>query len=260
MSNGQFIIFAHCKSWKHVNLIIDIGNTAVKLAAMEGDTVLDSLVDSSADFEQGSAFVEKYRQLPCIAASVRHDSHAVWTRVCSLLPHALVLTHDTELPIKNLYATPATLGKDRLAAAVGAAHLYPHQNVLVVDAGTAITYELVSSRGEYLGGNISPGISLRFKSLHQFTGRLPLCHLTEVYADMGTDTPSAIVAGVLNGAVYEVEANVEQFSLKYSNLKVIFTGGDAYFFAKRVKKAIFVAPDLVLIGLNRILEHHAATN
>jgi type III pantothenate kinase len=165
------------------------------------------------------------------------------------------LTHETPLPIKNLYATPQTLGCDRLAAVVGAAHLYPNQNLLVIDAGTAITYELLSAKGEYLGGNISPGISLRFKALHHYTGKLPLCERADSYAPVGTDTQSAIAAGVLNGVLYEVQANVEQFSLKIPNLIAILTGGDADFFANRLKKPIFVVCDLVLIGLNRILEH-----
>jgi len=132
--------------------------------------------------------------------------------------------------------------------------------VLVVDAGTAITYELVNDCGEYAGGNISLGIDMRFKALHHFTGQLPLCHRAEEYAALGVDTQSAIVAGVLNGVLYEVEVNLEQFTLKIPNLRVIFTGGDAVFFANRLKKPIFVVLDLVMIGLNRILEHYAATN
>jgi len=238
-----------------VSLVVDIGNTAVKLAVVENDSVVDLLTDSSAALAAAAAFAEKHRALPAIVASVRGRSNPAAALVRRLLPHALTLTHATPLPIKNLYATPQTLGKDRLAAAVGAAHLFPKQNVLVVDAGTAITYELVSERGEYLGGNISPGIDLRFKALHHFTGGLPLCRRAEGYAPVGTDTQSAVVAGVLNGVAYEVEANVEQFSLNIPNLKVILTGGDAYFFANRLKKPIFAAFNLVLIGLNRILEH-----
>ena len=238
-----------------MNLVVDIGNTAVKLAVMESGKAAELLTDSSAGFEAGAAFIKKYESLPAIVASVRSNSDKVATLVRRLLPRALVLTHETPLPIKNLYASPQTLGKDRLAAAVGAAHLFPRQNVLVVDAGTAITYELVSSKGEYLGGNISPGIDMRFKALHRFTGRLPLCRRAENYVAVGFDTQSAIAAGVLSGVLYEVEANVEQFSLKIPNLKVILTGGDADFFVNRLKKAIFAACDLVLIGLNRILEH-----
>ncbi len=227
---------------------------------MKGDKVLESQVDASVSFEQGLTFIDRYKHLPAIVASVRKDNDTVMILIRNILPDALLLTHETSLPIKNGYATPQTLGKDRLAAAVGAAYLYPEQNVLVIDAGTALTYELVSASGKYLGGNIAPGITMRFKALNHFTGKLPLCEMVEDYPMVGTDTQSAIVAGVLNGITYEVEANLEQFSLNFPNLKVILTGGDADFFAKRIKKSIFVVYDLVLIGLNRILEHHAAAN
>jgi type III pantothenate kinase len=249
------------------NLVVDIGNTAVKLAVVDSGAVVDKLVDDSASFGKGRAFLARHSGIPrSIISSVRCEDDAVVTLVRSLLPNAVMLTHATPLPIRNLYASPETLGNDRLAAAVGGNFLFPNHNVLVVDAGTAITYELVSERGEYLGGNISPGIALRFKALHVFTGRLPLCGITDSYPSPGKSTPEAITAGVLNGVIYEVEVNVEQFSVKYSNLRVVFTGGDADFLAKRVKKPIFVdceviyhlEQDLVLIGLNRILEHYAA--
>ncbi|MDR0414051.1 MAG: type III pantothenate kinase [Prevotellaceae bacterium] len=242
------------------NLVVDIGNTATKLAVMEGNVVVDKLVDSSASFGEGRAFLAMHGSLPrAIISSVRRADDAATMLVRRLLPNAVTLTHATPLPIRNLYATPETLGCDRLAAAVGAACRFPGCNVLVVDAGTTITYELVSERGEYLGGNISPGITLRFKSLHDFTGLLPLCAAAAAagnssYSSPGRSTREAITAGVLNGVAYEVEVNVEQFALKYSNLKVVFTGGDADFLAKRIKKPIFVDYDLVLIGLNRILE------
>lgn len=241
------------------NLVIDIGNTAVKLAVMESDSVVERLIDSSASFGEGRAFLARHGALPrAIVSSVRRGDERVTALVRRLLPKAVTLTPKTPLPISNLYATPETLGNDRLAAAVGAGFRFPRCNVLAVDAGTAITYELVSERGEYLGGNISPGIALRFKSLNAFTAHLPLCAIAEEYPSPGSSTREAVTAGVLSGVVYEVKVNIEQFTLKYSNLKVVFTGGDADFLAKRVKKTIFVDYDLVLTGLNRILEHYYA--
>jgi type III pantothenate kinase len=243
------------------NLVIDIGNTAVKLAVVNDGAVANKLVDGSASFGEGQAFLAKHGALPrAIISSVRSDSDAVAALVRRLLPNAVTLTPTTPLPIRNLYASPQTLGNDRLAAAVGASVRFPGCNVLAVDAGTAITYELVSARGEYLGGNISPGVALRFKALHEFTARLPLCEIAESYSSPGSNTREAITAGVLNGVIYEVEANIDQFALKYSNLQVVLTGGGADFLAKRVKRTIFVDYDLVLIGLNRILEHYAEAN
>lgn len=242
------------------NLIIDVGNTAVKLAVADNNAIVDKLVDRSASFSAGRAFLARHSTLPAIISSVRGGNDAVAALARRLLPKAVKLTHATPLPIRNLYASPETLGNDRLAAAVGASFLFPRRNVLVVDAGTAITYELVSERGEYLGGNISPGIALRFKALHDFTARLPLCEPADSFPSPGGNTREAITAGVLNGVLYEVEANIDQFALKYSNLQAVFTGGDADFLAKRVKRTIFASYDLVLIGLNRILEHYAEAN
>ncbi|MDR1343564.1 MAG: type III pantothenate kinase [Prevotellaceae bacterium] len=240
------------------NLVVDIGNTAVKLAVVERGAVTDRLVDGSASLAEGRTFLARHSRLPrSIIASVRRADDAVAAQIRNLLPDALTVTPETPLPVRSLYASPETLGADRLAAAVGANFRFPDRNVLVVDAGTAITYELVSDRGEYLGGNISPGIALRFKALHDFTGHLPLCEAAGSYPSPGSSTREAITAGVLNGVIYEVNVNIEQFSLKYSNLMAVFTGGDAYFLAERVKKPIFVDYDLVLIGLNRILEHYA---
>ena len=149
------------------------------------------------------------------------------------------------------------MGPDRLAAAVGAATLYPNSDVLIVDFGTAITCDLVSAEGEFLGGNISPGATLRFRALHQFTHRLPQCELIDREIFMGRDTVSAIEGGVVNGIVYEVEGYIRDLEKRYPSLRIIFTGGDSNFFAKRVKKTIFATYDLVAYGLNRILEYNA---
>lgn len=144
--------------------------------------------------------------------------------------------HGVPVPIRNGYATPDTLGADRLAAAVGAATLYPGNNVLIVDFGTAITFDFVSAEGEFLGGNISPGAATRFRALHHFTRKLPLCELIDREVFMGRDTVSAIEGGVVNGIVYEVEGYIRDLERKYDGLRIIFTGGDSNFFAKRVKK------------------------
>lgn len=163
------------------------------------------------------------------------------------------------VPIKNLYETPHTLGADRLAAAVGANAIYPAANVLVVDFGTAITIDLMSDRGEFMGGNISPGAAIRFRALHEYTGRLPLLELDDDRSRiaMGRSSEEAIVSGVVNGIVYEIEGYIRHLEGKIDNLKIIFTGGESNFFAKRFKNTIFANYDLVVYGLNRILEYNA---
>ena len=167
------------------------------------------------------------------------------------------LDHRTELPIENLYETPETLGKDRLAAAVGANELFPDQNLLIIDAGTAITYDLVSEKNEFIGGNISPGLQMRFKALNHFTGKLPLVSYSDEFQDIGRNTTDAIRAGVQNGILYEIAQTIELFNKNYQNLQIVMTGGDSIFFDKKLNYSIFVHFNITLIGLNRILEHNA---
>jgi len=167
------------------------------------------------------------------------------------------LDQHTPLPIENLYETPETLGKDRIAAAVGANELFPRQNVLIIDAGTAITYDVVSEKNEFLGGNISPGLQMRFKALNQFTGKLPLINYSDEFQLIGRNTEEAIRAGVQNGILYEIERTIETFNRNYENLQIVMTGGDSIFFDKKLNYSIFVHFNLTLIGLNRILEHNA---
>jgi type III pantothenate kinase len=166
-----------------------------------------------------------------------------------------ILSADLKLPIQNLYKTPATLGSDRLAAAVGAVALYPNQNNLVIDMGTCITLDFVSSHNEYLGGAIMPGISMKFKALHTFTDKLPL--LTFDNGDevdiVGDDTRSSIFTGIINGTTMELEGFVERYVEKFGKMNIIFTGGDAIYFEKRVKFPNFVNSNLLLVGLNKIL-------
>lgn len=167
------------------------------------------------------------------------------------------LDHHTPLPIENLYETPETLGKDRIAAAVGANELFPGQNILIIDAGTAITYDVVSEKNEFLGGNISPGLQMRFKALNQFTGKLPMINYSDEFQLIGRNTEEAIRAGVQNGILYEIERTIETFNRNYENLQIVMTGGDSIFFDKKLNYSIFVHFNLTLIGLNRILEHNA---
>lgn len=167
------------------------------------------------------------------------------------------LDHQTGLPIENLYETPETLGKDRIAAAVGANELFPDQNLLVIDAGTAITYDLVSEKNQFIGGNISPGLEMRFKALNHYTGKLPLVNYSVDFEPIGKNTNDAIRAGVQNGILYEMEQNIDFFNKNYRNLYIIMTGGDSTFFDKKLNYSIFVHFNLTLIGLNRILEHNA---
>lgn len=169
----------------------------------------------------------------------------------------LRLDHTTPIPINNMYITPETLGKDRLAAAVGAWAHFRGDEILIVDFGTAITIDLVSAAGEFLGGNISPGAAIRFKALNEFTAALPLGALPEDSCFFGKQTAEAVGAGVANGIKFEIEGYIRLLKENNDDLVVIFTGGDAIFFAKQLNYPIFVHSNIVLEGLNTILEYNA---
>ena len=166
------------------------------------------------------------------------------------------MNENTSLPIKNLYKTPSTLGKDRIAVAVAANYLKPNTNVLVIDAGTTITYEFIDTKGQYLGGNISPGMKMRFNSLHTFTKKLPLIEHTENSDLLGNDTKSAISSGIINGIIFEMDGYINTLKEKYADIVIFLTGGDTFFFESTLKNRIFAHKNLLLIGLNRILNYN----
>ena len=242
-----------------MNLAIDIGNTLAKLAVIDDGQVVDFQKTQKID----SAFVEKIlEENPEIEAAIivsTGEYETAWEQMLEKrMKRFIRFGAETPIPIENGYATPQTLGLDRLAAAVAANALYPNSNVLIVDFGTAITVDFVSAEGRFLGGNISPGAATRFRALHHFTKRLPLCELDEESVRLlGNSTRTAIESGVVNGIVYEIEGYIRDLQQRYNNLRIIFTGGESDFFAKRLKNTIFATYDLVAYGLNRILEYNA---
>ncbi len=236
------------------NLAIDMGNSRVKAGLFDNSRLQSVLYDPEPE------------TLPELVAAQAVDQVIVCSVVSNLqdfeketgLSDVYKLTADLELPISNLYQTPRTLGMDRLAAAAGAHFLYPEENCLVIDAGTTITYDLITNEGAYLGGGISPGLGLRFQSLNQHTRQLPHLRSTNQEVSLiGNSTESSIKSGVVNGTVVEIEGMIRSYDEKFSTLKVIMCGGDATFFESRIKAPIFVNPHLVLIGLNSILMYHA---
>ena len=201
---------------------------------------------------------EEHPQLSkAILSSVKPKDEELICYLSENFDFFLELDHLTKLPIENLYETPESLGKDRIAAAVGANELFPDQNLLIIDAGSAITFDLVSEKNQFIGGNISPGLEMRFKALNHFTGKLPLVEYNDEFQVIGRNTTDAIRAGVQNGMIYEIGQTIDLFNRNYQNLQIIMTGGDSYFFDRKLNYSIFVHFNLTLIGLNRILEHNA---
>jgi type III pantothenate kinase len=167
------------------------------------------------------------------------------------------LDHNTPVPFINKYGTPDTLGKDRIAIASAATQIYPNENTLIIDAGTSVTYDMITHKKEFLGGGISPGLNMRLESLHNFTHKLPLISLPnydEKIALIGDSTESSILSGVVNGLTAEMQHIINQYSNSFSPLKIVISGGDYKYFEKLVKSNIFAAPNIVITGLKCILD------
>lgn len=245
-----------------MNLVLDLGNSYGKIAICEGTEVVESAVYPVISMKEISYFLTRYTNIKgAIFSSVVNHSRELIDYLSTTFEFFLELNPSTPLPVKNHYKTPDTLGYDRIAAVAGAHTIYPDNNVLVIDAGTALTYDMVTADGEYLGGNISPGMNMRFKALNKFTNRLPLLSVGDEQIELlGTSTDRAIISGVVNGVILEIEGFISSVSQNFTDLKVVITGGDANSFDKRLKSSIFVISHLNLIGLNRILDYNASKN
>lgn len=239
-----------------MNLIIDIGNTVAKVALFDGSSLVEVVYDSNQSLDSLQSVCEKYPIRKGIVATVIDLNEQVSAQLDKLSIPFIRLDETTPLPVINLYETPATLGYDRMASVVAANEQYPDKDVLVIDAGTCITYEFIDRHGRYHGGNISPGLNMRLKALHQFTGRLPLVQPQGRMTDMGKDTETAIRAGVIKGIEYEISGYITALKHKYPELLVFLTGGDDFSFDTKLKSIIFADRFLVLKGLNRILNYN----
>jgi type III pantothenate kinase len=237
-----------------MNAVIDAGNTRAKAGIFSGMDLKDKFAFDSID--QLKDFLTKNTFYNVLISSVGISAIEL-AESANVIDMSITLSHLLPLPVKIQYATPHTLGVDRIAAACGAIELFPGQNVLVVDAGTCINYEFVDNRAHYHGGAISPGIEMRFKAMNTFTARLPLVSLNQEVDLIGNSTESCMQSGVINGIVGEVEGMIQRYQEKYDELMVVLCGGDAPLFENRLKPTIFAAPDLVLMGLNRILRYNA---
>ncbi len=242
-----------------MNLAIDIGNTVIKLAIFSNNEIIFKKSFSDLNLQDIKSILEKYPKLnKAILSTVSKVKKDIIDFCADFFDFFIELNSGLKFPFTINYKTPETLGNDRIAAIAGANNIYPFNNILVIDIGTAVTYDFITNKNEYIGGNISPGINLRYKSLHEFTNRLPLLTISnESVPLLGSSTDSAISAGVENGLLYELESYINIYEKKYKDVKIVLTGGDSSLFEKKIKNTIFVHPNLVLMGLNKILEYNA---
>lgn len=240
-----------------MNLCIDIGNTRAKYALFDQDVLISR------------AYVETANQADLLKAiNLDHVSNTIICSTGKLLKSTIdlltektnkqpiLLSHKLLSPIKLNYNTPETLGLDRIATSVGSINQFPDENRLIIDAGTCITLDVVDKNNVFQGGNITPGISLRIKAMNDYTDKLPIVPLAWNGELLGKNTEEALQNGAVLGTILEIESFISRISEKYSDLKVIITGGDKSFFVDRIKTKIFAAPHLLMFGLNELIKHN----
>ncbi len=240
-----------------MNIVIDQGNTQVKIAIFDGELLIEEAQFKALDQAILDSYRSKYDLNGCILSSVRQDDFVLLEFLESVFPLFINLCHTTPMPISLTYATPNTLGCDRIAACVGAeSQEIAGQTALIIDAGTAITYDLLVSGSCFAGGNISPGIKMRLQALHTFTGKLPMVEAMGDTPAFGYSTETAIRSGVIQGVVHEIEGYIAEMKAENAEVLVFLTGGDSEMLANKLKYSIFVDSKLVLKGLNRILNYN----
>ncbi len=238
-------------------LVIDIGNSRTKVAIFDDHKLIKNEILAHLDEDQLRRYINEYPIQQSIISSVK-DEIKVLEDILAEGTAYVRFSAELNNGISIQYKTPETLGLDRLAGVIGAKALYPERNCLVIDSGTCITYDAISKEGAYSGGSISPGLNMRLRAMHEFTGRLPLIQLSEFDGFAGNDTVTSMLSGVINGTLSEVNGFIEAYKIQYSDLQVILCGGDSNFFDSRLKSSIFAhtlktEPDLVLIGLNEVI-------
>ena len=244
---------------RNMNLVVDIGNSRVKAAVTDGGRVVRMIAGERFDVGMMRALQSEFPDIErAVVSSTAGDAEAAAGVIRQVGVWCMMFTPQVPVPVANAYGSPGTLGADRLAAAVGIAAMYPGRNAAIIDCGTALTVDLLTADGTYRGGFISPGLRMRFAALHEHTSRLPECGPTEEILPLGTDTRSCIEQGVMQGMTAEIEAHIARFEAKNDDLLKIFTGGDAKFFVKRIKNAIFANCEPVICGLDRILEYNVS--
>ena len=235
-----------------MNLTLDIGNTQSKLAVFNNSLVVVKTFDSEFIIDEIDGFLLLY---PSIKNLI----------VCSVTDITLNLekynfnnvhfvSSNSNIPFENLYLSKDSLGNDRIALVSSASISYPGKNVLIIDAGSCITYDFINDKNQYLGGAISPGLNMRYKSLNEFTSKLPLLSLESSDKLIANQTIDSINVGVANGVVFEIEGFVRQYLSEYDNLTVILTGGNSDFLSNQLKISIFANQNFLLEGLNNLIK------
>ncbi len=239
-----------------MDLIIDIGNTRAKLAWFNRERIMRVAIMTSGDHDGIIAEAQREHLEAVAIGSVGQDA-ALLIAELSVFAPVTAITGSSPAPIRNDYATPLTLGADRLANAVAASALFPERAVLAIDAGSCITFDVVRPGGVYAGGAISPGLGMRAKAMHDYSARLPLVQVDGTGAvPFASTTQGALLSGVWQGALHECAGFIGEFRRQYPGGAVVLAGGDGLRLSRGLKSGIFAHPFLTLEGYRRILHHH----
>jgi type III pantothenate kinase len=238
-------------------LVIDIGNTKIKVAVLEQDTIIDKeIIDASELLICIKNKLNKYKKITCsiVSSVAKCPNEAI--EVLKSSTDLLLISTETKFPFHNKYATPETLGLDRKVLVAGAVLKFPKQNCLIIDAGSCITYDFVDNKSNYFGGAISPGIAMRYNALNNFTAKLPLLEMEYPKELIGNSTEQSIHSGIINGFLYEMEGFIANYTKEHKDLTIILTGGDTDFLAKRLKSTIFANSNFLLESLNLLYQYN----
>lgn len=238
-------------------LCIDIGNTKIKTAVFKNNVLVEKYIFDNNNLFEGLKTV--FKTFPQIKNTILCSVSTIDTTIYAFLENkstVVFVTLKTRFPFTNDYETPSTLGVDRKVVIAGAVLQYPSQNCLIIDTGTCITYDFVDANKNYLGGAISPGISMRYKAMNQFTAKLPLLSTENPVSFIGKSTHQCLHSGVVNGVVHEIDGFIADYLAKYQHLTIILTGGDALFLAKRLKNTIFAHSNFLLESLHLLYQYN----
>jgi type III pantothenate kinase len=237
-------------------LVIDVGNTRIKGAVFEGAILLEIFVFTKIELQKNIEIIlKKFEKVSDLVVSSVGDVEKLSFLAFENMLNVHFISNTDPFPFQNKYATPQTLGIDRMVLAAGATLQFPNQNRLVIDAGTCVTYDFIDQDNNYLGGAITPGLRLRYESLHNYTAKLPLLALENPENLIGNSTSDSIHSGVVNGLVYEIDGFINEYRARYLNFIIILTGGDTDFLAKRLKNTIFANSNFLLESLNQTFQY-----
>ena len=234
-------------------ICFDFGNSRYKAAIFKNGQLDEIVVLEEASIQTLKNLVEQWKPTKTILSSVVHHDKAIESFLETIAPFHLIGPH-TQLNFSTPVGKPETIGADRIALCAAAVHMYPKQHTLAISLGTCITYNFINNSHEFLGGSISPGMQMRFKSMHEQTALLPLIKPTKDFPLVGYDTKTNLLSGVVWGMAAEINGIIEAYEAKYSNFNVLLTGGDLSYFVPRLKKRIFADPNLIFKGLYAISE------